>query len=116
MCAAYWAVIVTDLRCPGCGKIDDWELQTHFMGYDGTSALHFDIGQPVPLLHGMTVRMRGGYMDPDEDDGSEIAEDFISDCPACRKFFHFGAEVVGGAIMSVFPLEEPASEREHEYP
>lgn len=66
-------------------------LQTHFMG-DLSYGQHYAVGDVVPLLEGVTVTLDGRI------------DRFIGGCHDCLNFIDFGAEIVEGRVVRVWPL------------
>ena len=88
MCTEYWN-LRADVRCP-VGHELSGDLQTHFMGDGGSCLYHYDMGEPVQELEGITVTL-------DARNDSLIAE-----CKVCPAFYDFGAEIVEGRVMRVW--------------
>lgn len=109
MCSMYWTLLVNGLWCPTCGgrgrgrtrvvntladAAPEWELQTHFMGEPGSCVNYYRLGQAVPELKGVTVRLDG------------TNDDFVGSCPHCDAFLLFGAEILRSVVVAVWPLED----------
>lgn len=95
MCASYWNLKV-NMDCPKCGKNSDWELQTHFNGggYGGMCTDYYELHQEVIPLTGITM-----IMNRDNDW-------FIDECPKCKEFLDFGADIENGRVRRVFVLKD----------
>jgi len=93
MCASYWN-FEAKMTCPRCGETTTWEMQTHFMGYVGSCENHYTIGETIPELQGVSVRLDGRI------------DDFSSDCPKCDAIFDVGAEIMEGKVIEVFILKQ----------
>ncbi len=93
MCASYWN-LDTKIKCPKCGKITVWNLQTHFMGYLGSSEHYYKLGEKIHELEGITVLLDGRV------------NDFNGDCEDCGRLFDVGAEIVKGKVKRVWVLRE----------
>ena len=89
----YWN-LNTKMKCPGCGKISLWNLQTHFMGKYGSYRHNYKLKQRIPELRGTTVLLDGKI------------DDFAGDCIECNRFFDIGAEIVNGSVERIFILRE----------
>lgn len=92
MCSKYWN-LNTNIKCPKCGKQSMWNLQTHFMGDDGSCVNEYKLGEKVKELKGVSVLLDGKN------------DDFIGSCPQCEKFFDFGSNIVKGRVNKVFILK-----------
>ena len=89
----YWN-LNTKMKCPSCGKVSLWNLQTHFMGDFGSYANEYKLNQNIPELEGINVVLDGRI------------NDFTGDCEVCDKCFDVGAEVVKGKVKRVWVLKE----------
>jgi hypothetical protein len=93
MCANYWTLKVI-MPCPKCGKKNNFEFQTHFMGGGdgGHCDNYYELHQEVIPLKGMTMTM------------NRDSDWFIDRCPYCETWFDMGADVENGRIRRVFAL------------
>lgn len=64
----YWN-IKAEVACPRCGKVEERELQTHWMGEIGSCLNHYRLGEKVEELKGVTAAVLDGTND-----------DFITNC------------------------------------
>lgn len=90
MCTQHWNLRVS-FSCPNCGA-EHSELQTHLMGDFGSCVNYYTLGEPVEELKGVSTVLDGQN------------DDFIGQCTACKAFIEFGAEIVAGAVHTVWPL------------
>lgn len=90
----YWT-LDAKVKCPKCSKVKTWDLQTHFMGYMGSCAHYYKLGEKVKELENLTVKF----------DGIE-GRRFLGDCPNCDGMFDLGAEIIKGKVENVFILKE----------
>lgn len=93
MCSMYWNLI-TKMKCPECGKITLWNLQTHFMGSVGSYINNYKLGDKVPELKGVSITL------------NDKIDDFNGDCENCGKFFDVGAKIIDGRVEEVFVIKE----------
>lgn len=93
MCASYWN-LDTKIKCPNCGKISVWNLQTHFMGYLGSCEHYYKLNESIEELKKVNIVLDGRI------------DDFIGDCEKCGKFFDIGAKVRKGKVEEVWILKE----------
>jgi hypothetical protein len=92
MCSSYWNLKNVGFTCPECGALTSDDLQTHFMGDVGSCSNWYVTGQTIPELAGVSVTLgRGG---PDT---------FIGGCPECDAIIDFGAKIVNGVVVEVWP-------------
>lgn len=84
----YWN-LNTRLKCPNCGKVSLWNLQTHFMGEVGSCLNNYKLKEKVEELKGVSVLLDGRI------------DDFIGDCEYCDKFFDLGGEIKDGKVEKV---------------
>lgn len=92
MCSKYWN-LYTQIKCPKCNKQGRWNLQTHFMGDDGSCVNEYKLGEKVKELKVVSVLLDGKN------------DDFIGGCPHCEKFFDLGANIVKGRVEKVYILK-----------
>lgn len=90
----YWNLRAR-VTCPHCGNEYDANLQTHWMGEDGSSLNYYQLGERVPELHGIQAATLDG-----------IKDDFTSKCTQCGKWLSFGARIVDEAVVELLPLPE----------
>lgn len=91
MCSMYWN-LVTMVKCPHCGKRYKGDLQTHFMGSAGSCVNYYKLKEPVAELGDMSVTLDGNL------------DSFIEQCPRCEKFIDYGAKIIKGKVLKVWPL------------
>ena len=89
----YWTIKDVRLKCPACKKTSIWELQTHFMGEDGSCLNYYKIGEKVLELKGIEFATLNGEND-----------DFIGHCLHCDNYMRFGAKIKAETIVKIFPL------------
>lgn len=90
MCSAYWTITDINFTCPSCKEVSVIDLQTHFMGEVGSCSNYYKLFEHVPELRNMSVTLE---------------DDFIGDCPKCKNFFDFGAEISDGMVISTSVVE-----------
>lgn len=86
MCSMYWSVWHRGFKCPACGVVGDWDLQTHYEGEPGDCSNFYEMNQQIPNLHGLR--------------SATLTNDFIGDCPKCKKFLDFDGEVKNATIVA----------------
>jgi hypothetical protein len=88
----YWN-LKARVTCPHCGIERDEQLQTHWMGEEGSCLNYYELGQRVTELHGIQAAELDG-----------VNDDFISSCRQCGNWSTFGARIVNEAVVELFPL------------
>lgn len=97
MCSMYWTLLAKG-ACPACGEIQEFELQTHYMGEPGSCLNTYTIGEPVEELQGVKKATLGPY--------EEGCPDLFNDrCVRCAVWISFGAEIRDGMVVRVWPYE-----------
>jgi hypothetical protein len=92
MCSRYWNLKATFV-CPACGASAEDELQTHWLGDDGSCINHYRLGDKAYELRGIKLAVVDGSQD-----------DFIGHCDQCGAWIDFGARIEDEAVVDVWPI------------
>jgi hypothetical protein len=96
MCSQYWTLIDIEFTCPRCLATTKDDLQTHFMGEIGSCSNRYELGTPVEELKFISATLgprKEGYPD-----------DFIGQCGECKTWVDFGAVIIDGKVIKVYPI------------
>jgi hypothetical protein len=99
MCSRYWNLTAA-FTCPGCASHTEDELQTHWLGVDGSCIDHYRPGEKAFELRGILSAVLDGSFDA-----------FTGYCGECGARVRFGARIVDEAVAEIWPVSysEPDS-------
>jgi hypothetical protein len=92
MCTRFWN-LKARFVCPSCGETVENQLQTHWLGDDGSCIDHYAIGERAWELRGILSAIVDGTHD-----------NFSGHCERCDASIDFGARVLNEAVVDVWPL------------